>query len=142
MVRAGQYDVAEMLEVEVMYVDYGNKETVIYDPFNPDGMLREIDESYVKALEPQAIECKLVGFEEECDQQSKIFNELVFSKDVIVSVVEVQNDGLLVKLFDPKSGECIGSKIREMHESQQEKCSMENGVGMDYELNHVPGINH
>ncbi|XP_069701642.1 uncharacterized protein tud isoform X2 [Periplaneta americana] len=86
--------------VEVMYVDYGNTDSV------PLSCLQRIDPNLVQILKTQALPCCLSGFQENTDDDLGVrFEEMTLEKTLTMVVVDkLQNDRLLVELYDASSG--------------------------------------
>jgi hypothetical protein len=89
--------------VEVMYVDYGNTDSV------PLSSLKPIETSLVKILSPQAIPCCLNGFEDNMNEDLAIkFENMVLDKTLTMVMVEkLQNDMILVDLYSGSLGSCV-----------------------------------
>ncbi|XP_012147140.2 protein tudor isoform X1 [Megachile rotundata] len=93
--------------VKVLYVDYGNEETV------PLTSLRYIREDLVKKLQAQAIKCILNGWELlPCTQE--VYNQfelLILEKRLSLRVVDVTMDGIIVDLYDPEKMQDVKSEM-------------------------------
>ncbi|XP_076220717.1 protein tudor isoform X2 [Nomia melanderi] len=93
--------------VKVLYVDYGNEETI------PVISLRLIHDDLIKQLEAQAIKCILNGWELlPCTQE--VFNQfelLTLEKQLLLRVMDVKSDGLIVDLYELERMESIKSKM-------------------------------
>lgn len=83
-------------EVKVVYVDYGNEETLSIMS------LRTIHDDLVTKLPAQAIKCALNGYEVLSPDQEVInhFETLTFEKTFYMKVVASQPNNLLVDLFE------------------------------------------
>lgn len=83
-------------KVPVRYVDYGNEAFVAMDK------IKKPMADHIAALRPQAIECCLNGYQnmEEDKERDNLLEELILEQDFSMKVVEVQENRLLVELFD------------------------------------------
>ncbi|XP_020712473.2 maternal protein tudor-like [Athalia rosae] len=83
-------------QVTVLYVDYGNKETVTVSA------LRKIHEDLVKNLRCQAISCALNGFQssESNQEVANQFESLVLERQLTMEVVDVVPNGPIINLLD------------------------------------------
>jgi hypothetical protein len=86
--------------VEIMYVDYGNKDSV------PLSSLKCIDPNYVTVLNTQAIPCCLSGFQENVNEDLAVkFEEITLDKTLTMLVKDkLPNDTMIVELYDDSSG--------------------------------------
>ncbi|KAG7199166.1 hypothetical protein KM043_018050 [Ampulex compressa] len=94
-------------KVRVVYVDYGNEETI------PVTSLRVIHNDLVEKLQIQAIKCILNGYET-LPPSEKICNQfevLTLEKRLRMMVVQVQCDTVFVDLYDPERMEDIKSQL-------------------------------
>lgn len=82
--------------VKVRYVDYGNEEVVV--PHN----LRKPQPEHVTGFKPQALECCLNGYQNMGvdPQRDSLLEELILEKDFSMKVVDIQDNRVLVELFD------------------------------------------
>lgn len=99
-------------QVSVLYVDYGNEETV------SKNQLRNIRRDLVAKMPCQAILCTLNGFanrpsNKELDTE---FENLVFEKRLSMLVMNAQPSGLVVDLFDIMTtpAKCIHTQLIKM----------------------------
>lgn len=83
-------------DVKVVYVDYGNEETVSIMS------LRTIHDDLVTKLPAQAIKCALNGYEVLSSEQevTNHFETLTYDKHFYMKVVASQPNNLLVDLFE------------------------------------------
>lgn len=95
---------------KVIYVDYGNEETVTLMS------LRFIHDDLVKKLQAQAIKCILNGWESlpRNQQVSNQFESLILEKRLRLRVMDVTPDGLVVDLYEPERLESIKSQMLNM----------------------------
>ncbi|CAL7945702.1 unnamed protein product [Xylocopa violacea] len=93
--------------IKVLYVDYGNEETVTLMS------LRMICNDLVKKLQAQAIKCSLNGWELlPCSQEvHNQFELLVLEKRLRIKVVDVNKDGIVIDLYEPERNENIKSQL-------------------------------
>ncbi|XP_026673866.1 uncharacterized protein LOC108630430 isoform X2 [Ceratina calcarata] len=93
--------------VKVLYVDYGNEETVA--PMS----LRMICDALVKKLPAQATKCSLNGWELlPCTQEvHNRFELLILEKCLRIKVVDVNPEGIVVDLYEPQQNENIKSQM-------------------------------
>ncbi|XP_076751739.1 protein tudor [Xylocopa sonorina] len=93
--------------IKVLYVDYGNEETVTLMS------LRMICDDLVKKLQAQAIKCSLNGWELlPCSQE--VYNQfelLVLEKRLRIKVVDVNMNGTTIDLYEPEQNENIKSQL-------------------------------
>ncbi|XP_054006330.1 tudor domain-containing 6-like isoform X1 [Hylaeus anthracinus] len=96
--------------VKVLYVDYGNEETVTVSS------LRLMHDNLIKTLEAQAIRCILNGWEVlPCTQEiHNQFELLILEKRLRLKVIDVNPDGIVVELYDPEKMESIKSQMLRM----------------------------
>lgn len=97
----GQWYRAQIIGMEndmakVRYIDYGNEELI-----NEQG-LKKIIADHITGLKPQAIECCLNGYQNmEIDRErDNLLEELILEKDFSMKVVDIQDNRVLVELFD------------------------------------------
>lgn len=88
--------------VEVIYVDYGNSDSVLLSSLKP------IDPSLVKILTPQAIPCCLNGFQDNVSEDLAVeFENMILDKTLTMVVVDKLPDKILVELYSVSSGSCV-----------------------------------
>ncbi|XP_076658151.1 protein tudor isoform X2 [Halictus rubicundus] len=120
--------------VKVLYVDYGNEETV------NTTSLRLIHDDLVKRLEAQAIRCILNGWELfGCTQEvSNNFELLTLEKRFLLRVVDTKPDGLIVDLYEPERMENI--KIQMLSINGNERKSVNEPSYKNVEKQHSPNV--
>ncbi|XP_017761897.1 PREDICTED: maternal protein tudor [Eufriesea mexicana] len=93
--------------IKVLYVDYGNEETVSLMS------LRLIHDDLVKKLQAQAIQCTLNGWELlPCTQEvHNQFELLILEKRLRIRVLDINLDGTVVDLYEPDQNENIKSQM-------------------------------
>ncbi|XP_015430080.1 PREDICTED: maternal protein tudor [Dufourea novaeangliae] len=96
-----------MDNVKVLYVDYGNEETVTIMS------LRLMHDDLIRRLGAQAIKCILNGWEHlPCTQEvSNQFESLILEKRLLLRVTDVKSDGLVVDLYEPERKQSIKSQM-------------------------------
>lgn len=111
----------------VLYVDYGNEETVTLMS------LRQIHDDLVKQLQAQAIKCSLHGWEllPSTQEVSNQFELLILEKRLRLQVLDVNPDGLVVDLFELETMESIKSQMSGMTENNQQFKSESNYRNME-----------
>ncbi|KOC69222.1 Maternal protein tudor [Habropoda laboriosa] len=93
--------------IKVLYVDYGNEETVTLMS------LRLIHDDLVKKLQAQAIKCILNGWEllPSTQEVHNQFELLILEKRLRLRVIDVNIDGIVVDLYEPEKLENIKSQM-------------------------------
>ncbi|XP_043252574.1 tudor domain-containing 6-like isoform X2 [Colletes gigas] len=113
--------------VKVLYVDYGNEETVT------SKSLRLMHDNLIKKLEAQAIRCILNGWEVlPCTQE--IYNQfelLILEKCLRLKVMDVNSDGLVVELYEPERMESIKSQMLHIIGDDKKFTSESNSQNME-----------
>nr|XP_034196257.1 maternal protein tudor-like isoform X2 [Osmia lignaria]XP_034196258.1 maternal protein tudor-like isoform X2 [Osmia lignaria] len=113
--------------IKVLYVDYGNEETV------PLSSLRFIREDLVKKLSAQAIKCVLNGWgllpctQELYDQ----FELMILEKSLRLRVVDVTANGVVVDLYEPETMEDIKSQMLQPTEDEKKVINQPNYETME-----------
>lgn len=121
---------------EVMYVDYGNKDSV------PLSSLKCIDPSYVKILNAQAIACCLSGFQENTNEDLAVkFEGMTLGKTLTMVVKDkLPNDIMLVELYDDSSGSHVNIDAQLLSsETAQETTGTQNQLPTYNSLNEDDG---
>lgn len=82
--------------IKVRYIDYGNEEVVV--PHN----LRKPQLELVTGYKPQALECCLNGYQnmEVDSERDNLLEQLILEEDFSMKVVDIQDNRVLVELFD------------------------------------------
>ncbi|XP_076298392.1 protein tudor-like isoform X2 [Lasioglossum baleicum] len=120
--------------VKILYVDYGNEETV------NASYLRFIHDDLIKRLEAQAIKCILHGSELFASTQeiSTKFESLTLEKRLLLRVVDTKPDGLIVDLYEPERMESI--KTQMLHTGGDERKSVNEPSYQNVEKQRSPNI--
>ncbi|XP_076380024.1 protein tudor isoform X1 [Megalopta genalis] len=113
--------------VRVLYVDYGNEETVTVTS------LRLMHDDLIKRLEAQAIKCILNDWELfPCTQEVyNKFESLTLEKRLLLRVIDVKPDGLVVDLYEPKTMESIKSQMLHIIEDERKSVTEPNYQSME-----------
>ncbi|XP_078047780.1 protein tudor isoform X2 [Augochlora pura] len=101
--------------VRVLYVDYGNEETVTITS------LRFMHDDFIKRLEAQAIKCILNGWELFSSTQ-EVYNKfelLTLEKRLLLRVIDIKPDGLVVDLYEPERMESIKTQMFRIIEDEK-----------------------
>ncbi|XP_076634241.1 protein tudor isoform X2 [Colletes latitarsis] len=113
--------------VKVLYVDYGNEETVT------SKSLRLMHDNLIKKLEAQAIRCILNGWEVlPCTQE--IYNQfelLILEKCLRLKVMDVNSDGAVVELYELERMESIKSQMLHIIGDDKKLISESNSQNME-----------
>lgn len=82
--------------IKVRYIDYGNEEIMALHN------LRKPQPEYVTGYKPQAIECCLNGYQnmEVDSERDNLLEELILEREFSMKVVDIQDNRVLVELFD------------------------------------------
>ncbi|XP_023716578.1 maternal protein tudor isoform X3 [Cryptotermes secundus] len=113
--------------VEVMYVDYGNSDSV------PLSSLKHIDQSLVKILNPQAIQCCLRGFQDNVNEKlADEFENMILDKTLTMVVMDtLPNNVILVELYSGSLGSCVSVAAQLLSNSTaQETTRTQNQLSM------------
>jgi tudor domain-containing protein 1/4/6/7 len=107
--------------VEVMYVDYGNSDSVLLSSLKP------INPSLVKILNPQAISCCLNGFQDNVNEDLAVeFENMILDKTLTIVIVDkLPDDKILVELYSGSLGSCV-SVGAQLSNRMQNQLSMHN----------------
>ncbi|XP_076177543.1 protein tudor isoform X2 [Ptiloglossa arizonensis] len=115
--------------VKVLYVDYGNEETVTLRS------LRLMHDNLIQKLEAQAIRCILNGWEVlPCTQE--IYNQfelLILEKRLRLKVLDVNSDGIIVELYEPESMESIKSQMLRIIGEDKKLISESNSQNVEHQ---------
>ncbi|XP_061943074.1 maternal protein tudor isoform X1 [Apis cerana] len=101
--------------IKVLYVDYGNEETVSLTS------LRLIRDDLIKKLPAQAIKCALNGWELlPCTQEiHNQFELLILEKRLRLRVLDVNLDGIIVDLYGAEQNDNIKSQMLDIIKNQE-----------------------